>query len=370
MAKKANDGSELIEKYELVKVDSFQVNNFTRVVIRDYSPEERLYLGYASNEDDILEISENGKIISRVHKKGDGPGSYGDRNPVGLTFGPNMTRIVELPFRVLIYDQKYNVQHDFNVMSPLPIRTSMPLGKTPWYQLEDTTFLLVGPGNYLSSSLLIQNQLGKDTLQNFTQINVSTGAAKSVIPYSPSSVYKQSDGVFSGVMGKSFFVDNEANELVVVQNIDSQIQQYNLQDLSVKNSIPIKHSEFLSYAPVPIETAFGDERAKTLEKLAGRNHKLINLGNKTYILVYFMGVTQAEFDNRTTEESTYYPLNDASEQRILIIKDGKQLPVELPGINGTMVTGLPNRKVLVQEPENKEVEEEFTRFSIYQLQSN
>lgn len=107
-----------------------------------------------------------------------------------------------------------------------------------------------------------------------------------------------------------------------------------------------------------------------IEKLAGRNHKLIDLGSKEYLLVYFTGVTQAEYDSRTSEESPYSPLSDATEQRILIFKDDKQLPVELPGINGAIVIGLPNKKILVQEPENEEVEEEFTSFSIYQLQTN
>lgn len=44
--------------------------------------------------------------------------------------------------------------------------------------------------------------------------------------------------------------------------------------------------------------------------------------------------------------------------------------MELPGIEGNIITSLPGNRILVQELENQEKEEEFTRFLIYQLQTN
>jgi hypothetical protein len=95
----------------------------------------------------------------------------------------------------------------------------------------------------------------------------------------------------------------------------------------------------------------------------------LNLGKNTYALQYFTGISQAEYDSRNSEENPYVGQFDKSEQRILIFKEGKQTPNELAGIKGSLILSLPGYKILVQEPENLEIEEEFTRFSIYQLQT-
>ncbi|SFT64949.1 hypothetical protein SAMN04489724_1407 [Algoriphagus locisalis] len=356
--------------YELVKVDSFQVNNLTRINILDYSSEEKIFLGYSTSEDDLLEISETGEILKRTNRKGEGPNLYGNWNPIGLGFGPNGQRIVELPFAVFSYDKNYEVLQQFRIMSPLPIRANTPFGKPPYYQNSDTTFLLVGPSNYFTATYLIHNQEGKDTLQNFYQLNMQNGNVKSVIPYAENSIYNSTENIYPELMGKSFSVDHEKNELAVVQNLDTDILIYDLPGLTLNRTIPISHSEFLTYDPLPIGTPFSDERAITLNKLSARNQKLFSFGDNTYLLQYFTGISQAEYESRNSEEDPYVGQFDENEQRILIFKDGKQLTHELPGIKSSLKFTLPDNKILVQEPENSDIEEEFTRFSIYQLQKN
>ncbi|WP_339757677.1 hypothetical protein [Algoriphagus aquimarinus] len=357
------------EIYELVKVDSFQVDNFTRISILDYSSEEKLYLGYSLNEDDILEISENGEIINRVHRKGDGPNFYGTWNPIGLGFGPNGQRIVELPFQVISYNKDYEIEQSHRIMSPLPIRANTPLGRPPYYQKNDTTFLLVGPSNYLTATYLIHNLEGKDTLQNFYQLNMLTGRTETVVPYEANSIYNSTENIYPELMGKSFFIDLDSNELALVQNLDTEILIYNLPDLSLKRSIPIIHSEFQSYSPVPIGTPFSDENVLVLNRLAARNQKLLKLDGNTYVLRYFTGISQSEYDSRNTEEKPYIGQFDESEQRIVIFKNDKQISTELAGIKGSLILALPKNRILVQESENPDFEEEFTRFSIYQLKN-
>ncbi|TXE12446.1 hypothetical protein [Algoriphagus aquimarinus] len=356
--------------YELVKIDSFQIDNFTRISILDYSAEEKIYLGYSINEDDILEISEDGKILNRAHRKGDGPDLYGTWNPIGLGFGPNGQRIVELPFQVISYNKNYEIKQSHRIMSPLPIRANTPLGRPPYYQKNDTTFLLVGPSNYLTATYLIHNIEGKDTLQNFYQLNLQTGAVKTVVPYESNSIYNSTESIYSELMGKSFFIDHENNELVLVQNLDNEILIYSLSDLSLKRSIQIAHSEFKTYSPVPIGTQFPDPNVLQLSRLSARNQKLLNFGDNTYLLQYFTGISQAEYDGRNSEENPYVGPLDETEQRIIIFEGEKQISKELPGITGSLILPLPGNKILVQERENTEIEEEFTRFSIYQLQSN
>ncbi|WP_439487633.1 hypothetical protein [Algoriphagus sp.] len=355
--------------YELVKVDSFQINNFTRVNILDYSLEEKIYLGYSQTEDDILEISEEGEILRREHKKGEGPGLYGKRNPTGLCFGPNGERFVELPFQLISYDKDYQINHQHRLLSPLPIRTSSPLGRPPYFQHNDTTKLLVGPSNYLSANYMIFTKEGKDTLQNFYELNLLSGAVKSVVPYEPTSIYNSTEMIYSGLMGKSFFINQHNNELVLVHNLDKEILIYGLPDYSLKSSIPISHSEFKTYSPIPIGTNPSDNNQDEIGRLSAHNQKLFDLGDELYLLQYFTGISQAVYESRHTEEKPYVGKFDPQEQRILLFKNGKQLPQEHHGLDGSLVLSLPDNKILVQERENTEIEEEFTRFYIYQLQT-
>lgn len=355
------------EDFSLVKVDSFQVDNFTRVVIRDYSPVEKRFLGYSISQDDILEISEKGVILSRVNKKGDGPESYGTWNPVGMGFGPDSLRILEFPFEVIAYDQNYQQKYRHRYLSPLPIRANMPLGRPSYYSKGDSTFLLIGPSNYLSANYLTRTKEGKDTLQNFYQMHLESGTVKSILPYEGSSIYSSTDLVYFERMGKTFFVDQKEKELHLLHDVENKIFVYGLEDLKLKKEIPIAHSEFLEYSPLPIETEFSDSRVALLKNNSGKNMNLIPLENGTVLLRYFTGLTEAEFESRNSEENPYAPLSDPGEQRFLIIKDGLQLEGELEGISGSIVMALPGNRILVQEPENQEKEEEFTLFSIYQL---
>ncbi|WP_297337802.1 hypothetical protein [Algoriphagus sp.] len=353
--------------YELVKIDSFEVENFTQVLIRDYSPEEKRYLGYSMVEDEILEISKTGEIIKRVKKKGEGPGLYGNWNPIGLTFGPKGLRVAELPFTIFAYDSAYNVVHEQRIQSPLPIRTFGPMGKPPYYQIQDSTYFLVGPTNYLSAHFLIRDEVGRDTLQNFYRINLETGDMQSVVPYRENSIYFESENIYQELMTKSFLIDQESNELLLLHSLEKEIEIYELPGLTLKGTVPLNPREFLRYSPLPIETPGNDERVNKLRVMAGRNLDLIKIDTDFYLVKYYTGVSESEYQTRNEIDALYSPLSDPEEQGILLVKNQKQLPIELPSIQGTILFGLGEGKFLVRENPNPELEEEVTRFGIYQI---
>lgn len=354
-------------KFHLSKIDSFEVQNMTRVFIRDYSHEEGIYLGYSMVEDEILEISQTGEITNRVKKKGEGPGLYGNWNPIGIGFGPKEERVVELPFRIVTYDSNYDVIHDQRIQSPLPIRTFGPMGRTEYMQVGDTTYYLVGPSNYLSAHYMIMNEEGRDTLKNFFQINIQSGEMKSVVPYLDESPYKTSSGVFQELMTKSFVVDHNTVELWLVHGLSKEVEVYELPDFTLSKTIPLNHEEFLTFPPVPIGTPGNDERITPLRFLAGRNKKLIQLEPNLFLINYYKGISEAAYQTRIAEDATYIPANDPKENGILLILDGQQVETELPSIPGSILFVLGDGKFLVQEPENPKIEEEKTKFSVYQL---
>ncbi len=154
---------------------------------------------------------------------------------------------------------------------------------------------------------------------------------------------------------------------MVLHGLEDEIEVYDLPGLNYKGSIPLKHEEFLTYNSVPIEIEQNDERITQLRMMAGRNISLIQIDEDLYLISYFTGITPSEYDNRKAEDPLYSPISDLNEKRLILIKNKKQLNQELPSVPGTILFGMGNGKFLVQEPENSEIEEEITRFSIYQV---
>ncbi|MBC6368658.1 hypothetical protein [Algoriphagus sp. AK58] len=355
------------ENYTLVKVDSFGIKNLTQIVITDYSPVKQVYLGYSTISDELLIIGEKGELINRVSKKGEGPGLYGNWNPTGMSFTPEGNILLEFPFSLVTLSPEFEILSQHRVSSPLPIRTFGPMGKTPIYQINATSYALVGPSSFLPAHYLIMNKEGKDTLQHFSQINLENGNQISVIPYDPESVYAKTDQMYYELMTKTFVVDQERNEMALVTGLDQKILLYDLASLSKKAEIPFEHESFITFPPLPIGTPANDPNYNQHRVYSGRNQRLIHLGGQTYLLHYFKGISEATFLTKSAQNESYSPQEDPEFRSVKLFLDGKALPYELASPSGSMILGLPDNKILVQEPNHPDVEEEEFRFSIYQL---
>ena len=352
--------------YQLVKIDSFQVDNLTRVQITDFSEAENIFLGYTEAEHDILEISPNGQILKRVNLRGDGPNKMGTWTPLGMSFGPDGERIFQLPFQLLSYDKDYNQISNLRIQSPLPVRANLPLGRTSYFMENGQPRYLVGPATFLSAHLLIYNEEGRDTLQNFSLLYPETGNMKSIVPYEADSYYKKTEHIYYWRMGKSFFIAD--NELVVVHNLADEILVYDINDnFTLKRTVPLNHSAFEKYNPLPIGTAMDDPKLKELNYMSGRNDKILSLGNHLWLLYYFQGVTPAVYEANNSEESPFSSKKVMEKHKLLVFENGKQVHGEIPKPRGSILFSPKENQVLVLDEPNEESEEEFTRYSVYEL---
>lgn len=362
-----NESNVEASTYELIKVDSFAVENFTRVHITDYSQDENIFLGFSEVENEILEISPNGEIIKRLNRKGDGPNNYGTWNPLGLSFGPEGKRVFQFPFQLITYNADYEIVDNFRIPSPLPIRANIPLGKTAYYMENGNARYLVGPSTFLSAHHLIFTEEGRDTLQNFTLLKAESGVTQSVLPYDQDSYYRKTDQVYYNLMAKSYFIDD--HKLYLVHSLDDFIHVYDLvDDFNPIDKIAIQHSSREKASPLPIGIAPDDQRVKDLNNLPGRNRQLINLGEGTWILTYYQGVSKAVFEARNTEEKPFSILDQKDKMKMLVFENGQALGIELDLPEGTILFALPDNKILVKDKANEVVEEEVTRYSVFQLQ--
>ncbi|MFN3800907.1 hypothetical protein [Belliella pelovolcani] len=353
--------------YELIKVDSYQVDNLTRVRITDFSETENIYLGYSEAENDVLEISPEGNIIKRVNLSGDGPGKLGNWVPLGLSFGPEQKRVFQLPFQLATYNQNYEQVENIRLQSPLPVRASNPLGKTAYFMEDGNPRYLVGPTTFLSAHLLIYDEVGRDTLQNFSLLYPESGEMKSIIPYEADSYFKKTPNIYTNLMAKLFFIAND--KLYVLQGLSESIQVYDLKQFNLIENIPLTHSEFLKYDPVPIGTSFDDPRNKQLNSMAGRNLRIFDLNDEFWLVRYYQGITNSEFELRDSEEKPFRFVDAYDKIKLIVFKNGEQIPGELDAPSGTMLFSLGKNKVLVEEKPSEDIEEEVTRYSIYELRA-
>lgn len=355
---------ENFEKVRIHKIDSFAVQNPTEVIIQDYDKSQNRFFGYSQVENDLLEISPTGSILKRIHKKG--PDGYGNWNPIGIAFGPEQTRIVELPYQLITYDSSYQELHRLKIQNPLPIRTYGPLGRTASFQNQDSTFYLVGTSNYLSAHFLVMDKQGMDTLKLFYRIHSPTGDTQAILPYRNNSVYKKATGIYPDLMTKSYLIDHHNNKLYLLHGLAKEIEVYQLPDMRFSYSIPLKHSKFISYPSVPFGTPGNDPRITPLRFLAARNQKFIQVDTSLFLVQYYTGIQQSTYQDRIAKDATYIPTQDPGEQSLLILREGNQLSEELSAIPGEILFGLGEGKFLVKETRRKQ--EGVTRFSRYQIQ--
>lgn len=265
----------------------------------------------------------------------------------------------------MTYNEDYKQLKNIRIQSPLPVRTNTPLGKTVYFIENGNPRYLVGPTTFLSAHLLIYNDEGRDTLQNFSLLSPESGQMKSIIPYEEDSYYKKTKNIYTDLMNKSFFIAGQ--KLVVLQGLSETIQVYDLLDFSLSKNIAITHTEFIKYEPVPVGTAYNDPRSKQLSSMAGRNLKIIQLSKDLWLIRYYQGITNAEFEARNSEEEPFRYADATDKIKLLVIKNGKQVSGVISTPEGLMLFSLRNNKILIQENASTEIEEEFTKYSIYEF---
>lgn len=363
---KEERSTEYTDLYVLEKIDSFQVDHLTHVRIMDYSPDENVYLAFSEGDDNFMELDSRGNILKTVNRKGEGPDTFGTRNPVGFSFGPNGERMVQTSFQLISYDKDYHQTHKSAIRNPLPVRANVPLVRNQYFLLDGQEHYLVGPTTYLSSHALIHNELGRDTLQNFLVLNHQTGALKSAVPYESESIYKQTEHIYFNLMGKSYFI--QGDELFVSQHLGKSIQIYDLKNnFELIREIPIAHSDWVKATPMPVGTDPSDEKIKTMTQTSGRNLSLIPINDEIFLLRYYQGISEAAYEAQNTEENPYSIKKARDKNKIIIFKNGKQMNGELAKPKGDMLFSLPGNRLLVLEEADEEVEEEVTRYAIYEL---
>jgi hypothetical protein len=142
---------------------------------------------------------------------------------------------------------------------------------------------------------------------------------------------------------------------------------YDLASRTKLRDIPFEHAAFRSYPPLPLEANPESTDYVALTQMSARNMKLIDAGAGIWLMQYFQGMSEAEYTIAKEADEDFSWLKKRDKMKIILFKEGKPIKTELDAPSGNLLFGLGEGSFLVQDPPNPDVEEEVTRYSIYQI---
>jgi hypothetical protein len=194
--------------------------------------------------------------------------------------------------------------------------------------------------------------------------NASSKIIQSVIPLSSRKVFEGiEDKVFPATISPIFTIDSQNSNLYFITSIDNEITVYNSINWNVIQRIPVKHEFFKALDDIPLrESNLG---LSNKSAFYSRNQEILKFDSDLLGLIYVKEISEAANELRKTEGKPFW-MFDPEFQRIILFKNGVQLPGELTIPSGLIQMVLPNNRVLVKVV-NQEEELDYYPFEIWEL---
>ena len=355
------------QKIQLKKVADLNIESLAPVGIRDYDPVKDEYLGFVNKGSDGLELAifdSKGKILVSEVRRGDGPNYYSS-SALTMGFAPDGGIFVQTSIEFLKYDR------EFNVIKRIRFE---PKFTTEVYSGPREKFIPLSKGDQISFLTSVSNisgmALGPEVPSKVPLIEYydpSMESVQSIAPLSERAVFQGYQDEKTPVPIYSIYgLNSKENLLYLTTTIDNEITVYNPINWFVVKRIKVKHEEFKPLDNIPLkETNF--DRVERY-KLYAENQKLLMFDSDLLGLVYILGESEASFESRknTGKKSR---LKDPESYRLILFKDGVQLPGEHMISSGLIEMPLPNNRFLVKVSEGDE-EMEYYPYEIWEVVEN
>jgi hypothetical protein len=213
----------------------------------------------------------------------------------------------------------------------------------------------------------LNNRGFNDTPKKMDMIDYYDAASKTIkstIPLSSRAVFRGiEDKVFPVSINPIFTIDAQNSNMYFTTTIDNEITVYNPINWNVIQRIPVKHEFFKALDDIPLrESNLG---LSTKSPLFSRNQQILKFDSDLLGLTYVKEISEAANELRKSEKKPFW-MFDPEFHRILLFKNGVQLPGELTIPSGLIQMTLPNNRVLVKVV-NEEEELDYYPFEIWEL---
>lgn len=352
------------QEYTFKKVKEFRVESLAEVGIKDYDPKKDVFVGFIDKRSEGIELAvfdANGKILTSKKRQGDGPVDY--QSPaLAIGFSPQGDVFVQTSLELVKYDLEFNLIDKVRFEPKTTIHVySGPRSKfVPLTRGHDVSFIVNGS----NINNIVFNDVPPSKIQMIDYYDADSQEIQSVIPLSSRKVFEGiEDKVFHERINPIFTIDSQNSNLYFTTSVDNEITVYNPINWNVIQRMPVKHEFFKALKDIPLREsnlAFsgGMPRYSTNEKILKFDLDLLGL-------IYLKEISEATLELMKSQVKPYRMFNPEF-QRIILFKNGVQLPGELTIPSGLIEMTLPNNRVLVKVV-NKEEELDYVPFEIWEL---
>ncbi|MBN3584167.1 hypothetical protein JYB64_17345 [Algoriphagus aestuarii] len=352
------------QKIQLKKVAELHIESLAPVGIRDYDPVKDEYLGFVDKGSDGVELAifdSKGKILISEVRRGDGPNYYSS-SALTMGFAPNGGIFVQTSNEFLTYDREFNLikrirfEPKFTtVVYSGPREKFIPLSKG-----DEISFLTGVSG--ISGMAMGPEVPSKVNLIEY--YDPSMQSVQSIAPLSEREIFEGYGDEKSTVTINSIYgLNSKENLLYLTTTIDNEITVYNPINWFVVKRIKVNHEEFQPLDDIPLKESNLETSGRT--GLFAINRKLLKFDSDFLGLVYVKGESETSFEFRKSSGKKSR-LNDPEMHRLVLFKDGVQLPGEHTISSGMIEMPLPNNQILVKVSEGEE-ELEYYPYEIWEI---
>lgn len=355
------------QEYTFKKVREIRVESLAKVGIRDYDPKRDIYAGYIDKGSMGVELAifdSGGKILTSKKRQGEGPEDY-VISALAMGFSSDGNLWVQTSMELLKYDLEFNLiqRKKFEPKGIMHIYTGPRAKFIPLTKANEPSFVL----NISNSFHLTTNEIIPSKIYLLNYFDADHGIINSVIPLSSRNGFKGIEfEKFKGYVNPIFTTDSKKNELYFTTSLDNEITVYNPINWHVIKRIPIQHESFQPLDDIPIrESNLPSVPSMGRPGLFEMNRDLLVFESDLIGVVYVKGESEAQYESRKSKGEPGR-LDDPEFQRIILFKNGVQLPGELTIPSGLIQMTLPNNRVLVKVV-NEEEELDYYPFEIWEL---
>ncbi|MEB2775957.1 hypothetical protein SYJ56_11610 [Algoriphagus sp. D3-2-R+10] len=358
-------GSPLVaQHYTFKKVKEIRVESLAPVGIRDYDPKRDIFVGFIDKRSEGIELAifdANGKILASQKREGEGPKDYRS-SALTMGFSPDGNIWVQTSIELLKYDL------DFNLINRVKFE---PKNTTVVYTGPWSKFVPLTKGSQVSFITTASN-MGINTGRHWVPSKINLveyydAASKSI----QSEVLLSSRKVYQGIENEEFpavaipifTLDDRNGDFYFTTSIDNEITVYNPINWNVIQRIPVKHEFFRALDDIPLREsnlAFSNRTP-----LYSMNYMILKFNSDLGALIYVKEISEAANELKKSEEKPYRFI-DPDFHRIILFKNGVQIPGELTIPSGLIQMSLPNNRVLVKVV-NQEEELDYYPFEIWEI---
>ncbi|MCH6198646.1 hypothetical protein MMU07_03575 [Aquiflexum sp. LQ15W] len=358
---------ESFSQFQLEKVEEFKINSLLPVVIVDYHPESKLYLGYISDSKGtkIALIDEDGDFVINKGLVGEGP----NQSPApfnAMAFTKEGDIWLQTAYHLFLYDQKLNVKNKIRYQSGRKVSIYGRMEFFPYfYQNESpSSFSFITNPTGTNSFIPDPDVVNPTTL---IEINlVEKDELSRMAPLTDRAMYKVFDkSMFADLYSVNYTIDQKARKIYLRNNVDSEITVYDLLTMKLESRIKINHGAFSMVK----KSSISDDDFPSHERigLAPKNNKLFQLDGGMIVLDYIRGIEYGTYESKVADDPTYHHFQDPAYHRLILFDGTKQVSGDIPlPTNGKVTMALPGNRLLIQLI-NPDVEEDFIRYGIYKV---